>query len=63
VREIVVGTGGRTLHPLAAFPNRQAADDATWGVLRLGLHPTSYDWTFLPASSGGFTDSGSSDCH
>ena len=35
----------------------------TFGVLALTLHPTSYEWRFLPAADGTFTDSGAGVCH
>src|SRR6185369_3266170 len=34
-------------------------DANTFGLLRLVLHPTSYDFEFLPISGFAFTDSGS----
>lgn len=64
IREIVVGTGGRNLSRFpAGFKNgSQVHDSGTFGVLKLTLHATSYDWTFLPAAGGTFTDSGSTNC-
>ena len=51
IREFVVGTGGRNhypiLHPLA---NSEVHNDETYGVLKLTLHPESYEWRFLPAA-------------
>jgi chitodextrinase len=40
-------------------------DDTTFGVLKLTLHPTSYDWEFVreAGGSGSFTDSGTNACH
>jgi hypothetical protein len=35
----------------------------TFGVMKLTLHPTSYDWQFVPEPGGTFTDSGSDSCH
>jgi hypothetical protein len=32
-------------------------------VLRLTLRGDGYDWSFLPAQGGAFTDAGSGDCH
>ena len=64
IREFVVGTGGNpTLHPVAATANIQIMDNTTWGVLRLTLHPRGYDWQFVRAAGGTFTDSGSQSCH
>jgi hypothetical protein len=64
IRSFVVGTGGvhfTGLHP--TVPGSEVLQNTTFGVLRLGLHPTSYDWKFLPASGGTFTDSGVQACH
>jgi hypothetical protein len=44
-------------------PNSQARNTDTYGVLKLTLHPTSYDWRFVPEAGKTFTDSGTTDCH
>jgi hypothetical protein len=64
IREFVVGTGGTTLRPFDAIAHANTAvrDSTTNGVLKLTLHPASYDWNFLPVAGGTFTDSGSRDC-
>jgi hypothetical protein len=64
IREFVVGTGGTTLRAfdVAAHPNTAVRDSTTHGVLKLTLHPTSFDWNFVPIAGGPFTDSGSRDC-
>ncbi len=36
---------------------------STFGVLKLTLHPGSYDWTFVPVAGATFTDSGTAACH
>jgi len=38
-------------------------DNTTFGVLRLTLKPRGYEWRFVPAAGGMFTDSGSGSCH
>jgi hypothetical protein len=65
IREFVVGTGGRDLQSLrrTIAPNTEAANADTFGVLALHLHPSSYDWTFVPEAGRTFTDSGSAACH
>jgi hypothetical protein len=65
LRQFVVGTGGanHTSLTTTSFPNREVADDTTFGVLRLTLHATSYDWLFVPEAGKTFTDSGSAACH
>ena len=54
------GIGGESHHTVGTIkPTSQAHDVATYGVLRLVLHPTSYDFKFLPVAGFSFTDSGS----
>ena len=63
IRQFVVGTGGRNLQILGALqPNSEVLQNTSFGVLKLVLHPTSYDWQFLPTPGGTFTDSGSRAC-
>jgi hypothetical protein len=62
MRSFVVGTGGRHRYPLVSDARREAGSDAAWGVLKLTLHATSYDWQFLPAGGGSYTDSDSAAC-
>jgi hypothetical protein len=60
-----VGTGGnghRSLDTPRA-PHSEVADDATYGVMRLTLHPAGYDWEFIPIAGEVFRDSGSAACH
>ena len=64
IREFIVGTGGSdhtTLEQLAA--NSEVRNIDTFGVLKLTLHATGYDWKFLPEAGKTFTDSGSEACH
>ena len=64
IREFIVGTGGRMRHQFGTIrANSQVRDNTTWGVLELTLHPSSYDWRFVPAAGGAFTDFGSTACH
>jgi hypothetical protein len=63
IREFVVGTGGRSLRRFKApEPNSQVRRTDVFGVLRLTLHPGSYEWRFLP-ENGAFTDRGRTACH
>jgi len=63
VRQFVVGTGGDTHRGWEEDPpNTEVRDADTWGVLKLTLHPTSYDWEFIPIAGQTFTDSGSANC-
>jgi hypothetical protein len=64
IREIVVGVGGRHFHPLLEpTPNSEARSDKALGVLKLTLHPTSYDWEFVPVVDRSFRDTGTGVCH
>jgi len=64
IREFVVGTGGQEHEPfIAPAANSQVFNNDTFGVMKLTLHPTSYDWQFVPEAGGTFTDSGTSACH
>jgi acid phosphatase type 7 len=64
LREIVVGTGGKNHYEFGApLPASEVRDDTSFGVLKLTLHPTAYDWEFIPVAGATFTDSGSTDCH
>ena len=48
IREFVVGTGGYSLNAFkTTVANSQERYRATYGVLKLTLHSTSYDWRFV----------------
>jgi Ca2+-binding RTX toxin-like protein len=64
IRQFVVGTGGRYLRPMGELqPNSEVSNASTFGVLRLRLDAGGYQWEFVPAAGGTFTDSGSAACH
>jgi hypothetical protein len=64
IREIVVGTGGRSHTPLGnAKPNSEVRDDKTYGVLKLTLSSGKYSWQFIPVPGKIFHDSGEGVCH
>jgi hypothetical protein len=64
IRQFVVGTGGRERRKLRkTAPHSEVRDRSTYGVLRLNLHPGSYDWEFVPIAGGEFRDSGHGACH
>jgi hypothetical protein len=65
VRQIVVGSGGYFHYALGASrkPNSEVFNSDTYGVLKVTLHPGSYDWQFLPQAGRSFTDSGTTACH
>ena len=43
--------------------NSQVREGNTYGVLKLTLHATSYDWQFVPVVGATLTDSGTGSCH
>lgn len=64
IREIVVGTGGKSHTPLGfAKPNSEVRDDRTYGVLKLTLSPGKYRWEFVPVEGKTFRDAGEGVCH
>jgi chitodextrinase len=64
IRAFVVGTGGKSHYRIIdPGPNSQVANGDTFGVLKLTLRPTRYDWAFIPEPGKSFTDSGSANCH
>lgn len=64
IREFVVGTGGANPTPFVSIePNSEIRDDQTAGILKLTLHPNSYDWEFVPEAGRPFRDVGTTTCH
>ncbi len=63
IREIVVGTGGKSHDPLGfAIANSEVRNTDTYGVIKLTLTPGHYAWQFVPEEGKSFTDSGSGEC-
>ena len=59
MRYITVGTGGSSHHSVGTVKaGSEVRNVSTFGVLRLVLHPASYDWEFYPIAGFSFTDSG-----
>ena len=64
IRQFTVGTGGEDQSSINAIkPNSQARNTTDFGVLKLTLHTSSYDWQFVPIAGKTYTDSGSAGCH
>jgi len=64
VQEIVAGTGGYSLYEFGTVaPNSIVRFNDSFGVLKLTLHASSYDWEFITAAGGSFHDSGTGACH
>jgi PKD domain-containing protein/calcineurin-like phosphoesterase family protein len=65
IRQITVGTGGRTdLYDLSSQPRAtvEARNNNTFGVLELTLRSDAYDWRFVPIAGQTFTDEGTGSC-
>jgi hypothetical protein len=63
IREFVVGTGGGSLYEIESpLNNLEVYNDDAYGVLKLTLRPSAYDWEFVPEAGESFTDSGSQRC-
>ncbi len=64
IREIVVGTGGRS-HDMLGLPmaNSEVQNWDTFGVLKLTLSTGKYTWEFIPEEGKTFHDSGGGVCH
>ncbi len=62
-RNFVVGSGGKSLRRDTVNPRSitDSWNDDTFGVLKLTLRASGYDWEFVP-ENGTFTDTGSSTC-
>jgi chitodextrinase len=64
IRSFIVGTGGANHTSIATIAaNSQVRDATTFGILQLTLHPSSYDWKFLPVPGKTFSDTGTGACH
>ncbi len=64
MREFIVGTGGANLTSIAAVAaNSQLRNTNTYGVLKLTLHASSFDWQFVHEAGKTFTDAGTGTCH
>lgn len=65
IREFVVGTGGASKRgvsiDLAANSEKIILNE--FGVLKLTLHPGSYEWLFIPEAGMTESDQGSAVCH
>lgn len=63
-RQVIVGTGGRDLYRLNGTHSLlEAAQDHTWGVLRLELGASGYGGEFVPVAGKSWTDRFSGRCN
>ena len=63
IREFVVGMGGTGHRSMGKIANSEARNANTYGILKLTLAPTTYQWQFIPVAGGTYKDSGSGTCH
>lgn len=64
IRQFLAGTGGKSHDDFPNVqPNSEVREGQTFGVLKMTLRPTGYDWEFVPVAGETFTDSGSDVCH
>jgi acid phosphatase type 7 len=64
IREFVVGTGGKNLRPFGPTKaNSEVRNNEAFGVIKLTLNPTGYEWLFIPQEGKHFIDSGTGTCH
>ena len=64
IRQFTVGMGGESHHGLTtALPTSEALNNNTFGIFKLTLHATTYDWKFLPIAGSTFTDAGTGTVH
>jgi hypothetical protein len=64
IRSFVVGTGGAHFTGIGGTPapGSEVRQNTSYGVLRLDLRATSYDWRFVPVAGATFADSGRQSC-
>ena len=64
IRHFTVGMGGASHHSFGTTRTGSEIRDAvTYGIFKLTLHATTYDWKFMPIAGSTFTDSGTSSVH
>ena len=62
--QIVAGTGGDSHGAFTTIAaNSLVRNNDTFGVLKLTLHASSFDWQFIPIAGQTFTDSGTQACN
>lgn len=60
----MVGTGGNGLYGFGTpKPNSQFRNSTTFGVLKLVLHASSYEWWFISESGAVIDRGGPTACH
>ncbi len=60
----IVGTGGGRFHgAVTVAPNSEVLVLEAWGLIKLTLRRTDYDWAFIQGGTGAVRDAGSRQCH
>lgn len=62
IRELIVGTGGKSLGSFGAPKQNSAVRISTFGVVKLTLGTSAYSWQFVN-EAGTVLDSGAGTCH
>ena len=63
MRELIIGTGGEDhAGTPARITGSQALNAHTFGISKVTLHASSYDWRFIGEPGSTFSDSGSTAC-
>lgn len=63
MRQMIAGTGGRSLYPaLASHAGSEVRRATSYGILVLTLEPSAYRWDFMSIHGGSSIDSGRSEC-
>jgi hypothetical protein len=62
IRSFVVGTGGKEKNGFSTIRANSQLRASSVGLLKLTLHPTSYDWQFVPIPGETLADAGSAAC-
>ena len=64
IRSFIVGTGGAHHAAFGTIKTgSKVRNNDTFGILKLVLHPASYEWEFVPEAGKTFTDKGKGRCH
>jgi hypothetical protein len=63
IRQFVVGTGGAPPYMFQALKPGSETHISTYGVIRLTLRESSYEWTFYQAEPEAALDTGGDRCH
>jgi hypothetical protein len=63
IRQFSVGTGGESVDEFEVIHQNSETRAKVFGVMKLTLKRTGYDWQFIPVAGATFTDSGSGTCH